>query len=59
MRIRPADDRRYDDAPYQSQDIFTNLQMDIAPTSGAGPSRQISLRVVGLAESLVNMDAPV
>jgi len=46
-----ADDRRYDDAPYQSQDIFTNFQLDITPTSGAGPNRQNSVRAVASSVS--------
>ncbi|MBW9336000.1 filamentous hemagglutinin N-terminal domain-containing protein, partial [Herbaspirillum sp. RU 5E] len=46
-----ADDRRYDDAPYQSQDIVTNFQLDITPTSGAGPNRQSSVRAVASSVS--------
>lgn len=46
-----ADDRRYDDAPYQSQDIVTNFQLDITPTSGAGPNRQNSVRAVASSVS--------
>ncbi|WP_165774376.1 hemagglutinin repeat-containing protein [Herbaspirillum robiniae] len=41
-----ADDRRYDDAPYQSQTIVTNFQLDITPTNGAAPSRSSSVRAV-------------
>ncbi|AYR23818.1 filamentous hemagglutinin N-terminal domain-containing protein [Herbaspirillum rubrisubalbicans] len=41
-----ADDRRYDGVPYQSQDIVTNFQLDISPTSGAGPNRANSVRAV-------------
>ncbi|WP_171426982.1 filamentous hemagglutinin N-terminal domain-containing protein [Herbaspirillum rubrisubalbicans] len=39
-----ADDRRYDGVPYQSQDIVTNFQLDVSPTSGAGPNRRNSVR---------------
>lgn len=45
-----SDDRRYDNAPYQLQDIVTNFQLDITPTSGAGPTRQNSL--LALASSV-------
>ncbi|WP_039787981.1 hypothetical protein [Herbaspirillum huttiense] len=48
--IFSADDRRYDNAPYQLQDIVTNFQLDITPTSGAGPTRQNS--VLALASSV-------
>ncbi|ALU88768.1 filamentous hemagglutinin outer membrane protein [Herbaspirillum rubrisubalbicans M1] len=41
-----ADDRRYDGVPYQSQDIVTNFQLDVSPTSGAGPNRANSVRAV-------------
>nr|WP_253907329.1 hemagglutinin repeat-containing protein [Herbaspirillum rubrisubalbicans] len=46
-----ADDRRYDGAPYQSQDIVTNFQLDVSPTSGAGPNRANSVRAVPAAVS--------
>ncbi|MFJ3317310.1 hypothetical protein ACIPLR_18285 [Herbaspirillum huttiense] len=49
--IFSADDRRYDDAPYQSQDIVTNFQLDITPTSGAGPNRQSPVRAVASSVS--------
>ena len=41
-----ADDRRYDDAPYQSQTIVTNFQLDITPTNGAGTNRNNTVRAV-------------
>ncbi|TQK06365.1 MULTISPECIES: hemagglutinin repeat-containing protein [unclassified Herbaspirillum] len=46
-----ADDRRYDDAPYQSQTIVTNFQLDITPTSGAGPNRNNTVKAVAAAVS--------
>ncbi|WP_181464946.1 two-partner secretion domain-containing protein [Herbaspirillum rubrisubalbicans] len=46
-----ADDRRYDSVPYQSQDIVTNFQLDVSPTSGAGPNRANSVRAVPAAVS--------
>ncbi|MCP1571676.1 adhesin HecA-like repeat protein [Herbaspirillum rubrisubalbicans] len=46
-----ADDRRYDGVPYQSQDIVTNFQLDVSPTSGAGPNRANSVRAVPAAVS--------
>ena len=46
-----ADDRRYDDAPYQSQDIVTSFPLDITPTSGAGPNRASSVRAVASSVS--------
>ncbi|WP_051001839.1 hemagglutinin repeat-containing protein [Herbaspirillum sp. YR522] len=44
-----ADDRRYDDAAYQSQTIVTNFQLDITPTNGAGPSRDNTVKAVNSA----------
>ncbi|WP_449768921.1 two-partner secretion domain-containing protein [Herbaspirillum chlorophenolicum] len=46
-----ADDRRYDDAPYQSQTIVTNFQLDITPTSGAGPNRNNTVKAVAATVS--------
>eukprot|EP01022_Parablepharisma_sp_SALTPOND_P000586 TRINITY_DN1031_c0_g1_i2.p1 TRINITY_DN1031_c0_g1~~TRINITY_DN1031_c0_g1_i2.p1 ORF type:complete len:2482 (+),score=739.97 TRINITY_DN1031_c0_g1_i2:3125-10570(+) len=44
-----ADDRRYDDAPYQSQTRITQFQLDITPTDGSGPARSNSVKAVAAA----------
>jgi len=39
-----ADDRRYEDAPYQSQTIVTRFALDVTPTHGAAPGRHATVR---------------
>ena len=39
-----ADDRRYDDRPYEGQSIQTNFVLDITPTNGSGAQQDKTLK---------------